>query len=61
MQAFSTRKCVLCGRLPNTLGCMQVGEEFGKGQEKVIVDHKISDLPEESVDDNTASYTGMYN
>ena len=36
---FVGEKCAACGGMANRRGCMKVGSDYGKGKQKIIVDH----------------------
>ena len=54
---FVGEKCVACESMPNTRGCMQVGKDYGKGQQRKPVDHtsQVVNTADEQAEENTGT------
>ncbi len=57
---FVGEKCAACGGVANMHGCMKVGKEYGKGKQKITVDHtnQVVDgtVPDEQAEENSARH-----
>ena len=60
---FVGEKCAACGGVANMRGCMKVGTDYGKGKQKITVDHtnQVVDavLPTEQAEEGTENSTGQ--
>ena len=54
---FVGEKCIACGELPTTQGCMQVGKKFEKKNISVIVDH-TNEVPNDQPAEEDAAGEG---
>ena len=48
---FEGEKCAACVNIPNTRGCMKVRSQYGKGRQKISVDHtnEVVNAPTEDI------------
>lgn len=56
--SFVGEKCAACGGAPNRRGCMKVYSEYGKGKQKITVDHTnavVSAPPDEEADESSTT------